>query len=137
MAKLFLEVVSPERLMFAALIDAVALPASEGDMTVLPGHEPAISSLNPGFIVVTDTEGHSHTTFVAGGFVEITGTRVLILAERALPLLDLTARHIDEEILHHETVRDATHDERRRHEATFMIDRLQQVRAAMAFSAAH
>ena len=136
MADLYLEVVSPERVIFTGFIGAIMLPAADGDMTVLPGYEPTITTLNPGLIVVTDKQGQSHTAFVAGGYVEITGSRVVILAHRALPWFDLTSGHLNEEILHHETIRDSTLDPRKRQEADFMINRLVQVRAAMAFSRA-
>jgi ATP synthase F1 epsilon subunit len=79
------ELISPEKVLFSGEVRAVMLPATEGDMTVMPGHEATMVMLNPGVIAVTDTQGHGHRAFVRGGFVEITGTSVSALAERALP----------------------------------------------------
>ena len=45
MATLTFELVSPERVLFSGAVDAVVLPASEGDMTVLPGHAPMMTAL--------------------------------------------------------------------------------------------
>lgn len=135
MANIFLEVISPERVLFEGDVKAVMLPATEGDMTVLQGYEPTVTTLNPGLIVVTDKEGQGHTAFVAGGFVEITSAKVTILAHRGLPVAELTAGHLDEEILHHETIRDASRDERVRQEAEFMVARLKQVKSALSFTA--
>lgn len=134
MADLFLEVLSPDRVIFSGFIKSIMLPAADGDMTVLPGYEPTITSLNPGLVVVTDPLGQNHTAFVAGGFVEITGSRVNILAHRAIPFLDLTPSHLSEEILHHEMIRDSSADPRARQEAEFVIARLQQVQASMSYS---
>jgi F-type H+-transporting ATPase subunit epsilon len=137
MANLLLEVISPERIMFAGEVKSVLLPATEGDMTIYYGHEPIIASLNPGLIVVTDSEGGGHTAFLSGGFVEISGTKMTILAQRALPMADLTSEHLAEEIIHHETIRDSTLNERARQEAELMLGRLHQMKAALAFNANH
>ena len=133
MATILFELISPERVLFSGEIRAVMLPASEGDMTVMPGHEATMVMLNPGIIAITDTQGHGHRAFVRGGFVEITGTSVSVLAERVLPPEELTRDRLDEEIIHLETLRDATRDDQGRREADFAISRLEQVRTTLSF----
>lgn len=133
MATLLFELISPERVLFSGDVRAVMLPATEGDMTVMPGHEPLMVMLNPGVIAVTDTQGHGHRAFVRGGFVEITGTSVSVLAERALPPEELTRDALDEEIVRLETMREAIRDDRARREADFAIGRLQQVKTTLSF----
>jgi F-type H+-transporting ATPase subunit epsilon len=102
-------------------------------MTVMPGHEATMVMLNPGVIAVTDVQEHGHRAFVRGGFVEITGTSVSVLAERALPPEELTKDRLDEEIVRLETMRDATSDDRARREADFAISRLEQVKTTLSF----
>ena len=75
MATLHFEQISPERVLFAGDVRAVMLPGAAGDMTVMPGHEPTVATLNPGIIAVTDVQGHGHRAFIRGGFAEITGDR--------------------------------------------------------------
>ncbi|WP_201842159.1 ATP synthase F1 subunit epsilon [Microvirga zambiensis] len=133
MATMLFELISPERVLFSGEVRAVMLPATEGDMTVMPGHEPTMAMLNPGIIAVTDTEGHGHRAFVRGGFVEITGDSVAVLAERALPPEELTRERLDEEILRLETMREAMGNDRARREADFAISRLEQVKATLSF----
>lgn len=133
MANILFELISPERALFSGEVRAVMLPATEGDMTVMPGHERTMVMLNPGVIAVTDTQGHGHRAFVRGGFVEITGTSVSVLAERALPPEELTKDRLNEEILRLETMRDATNDDRARREADFAISRLEQVKTTLSF----
>ena len=99
MANILFELISPERALFSGEVRAVMLPATEGDMTVMPGHEATMVMLNPGVIAVTDVQGHGHRAFVRGGFVEITRTSVSVLAERALPPEELTKDRLDEEIV--------------------------------------
>jgi len=48
MATFTFELVSPERVLFSGDVDAVVLPATEGDMTVLAGHSPVMTTLRPG-----------------------------------------------------------------------------------------
>jgi F-type H+-transporting ATPase subunit epsilon len=132
-ANILFELLSPERVLFSGEVRAVMLPATEGDMTVMPGHEATMVMLNPGVIAVTDVQGHGHRAFVRGGFVEITGTSVSVLAERALPPEELTKDRLDEEILRLETMRDATNDDRSRREADFAISRLEQVKTTLSF----
>jgi F-type H+-transporting ATPase subunit epsilon len=132
-ANILLELISPERVLFSGEVRAVMLPATEGDMTVMPGHEATMVMLNPGVIAVTDVQGHGHRAFVRGGFVEITGTSVSVLAERALPPEELTRDRLDEEIVRLETMRDATNDDRARREADFAISRLEQVTTTLSF----
>jgi F-type H+-transporting ATPase subunit epsilon len=132
-ATLLFELISPEQVLFSGEVRAVMLPATEGDMTVMPGHEATMVMLNPGVIAVTDVQGHGHRAFVRGGFVEITGTSVSVLAERALPPEELTKGRLDEEIVRLETMRDATSDGRARREADFAISRLEQVKTTLSF----
>ncbi|RDI58036.1 ATP synthase F1 subunit epsilon [Microvirga subterranea] len=133
MATILFELITPERVLFSGEVRAVMLPATEGDMTVMPGHEATMVMLNPGVIAVTDTQGHGHRAFVRGGFVEITGASVSVLAERALPPEELTRDRLDEEILRLETAREATADDRARREADFAISRLEQVKTTLSF----
>lgn len=133
MANILFELISPERVLFSGEVRAVMLPATEGDMTVMPGHEPTMVMLNPGVIAVTDSQGHGHRAFVRGGFVEITSTSVSVLAERALPPEELTKDRLDEEILRLETMREGMRDDRARREADFAISRLEQVKTTLSF----
>jgi F-type H+-transporting ATPase subunit epsilon len=131
-ANILFELISPERVLFSGEVRAVMLPASEGDMTVMLGHEPTMVMLNPGIIAVTDTQGHGHRAFVRGGLVEITGASVSVLAERALPPEELTRDRLDEEIVRLETMREVMRDDLARREADFAISRLQQVRTTLS-----
>ncbi|MGO4387803.1 ATP synthase F1 subunit epsilon [Microvirga sp. 2YAF29] len=133
MANILFELISRERILFTGVVRAVMLPATEGDMTVMPGHEPTMVTLNPGIIAVTDIQGHGHRAFVRGGFVQITGSSVSVLAERALPPEELTRDRLDEEILRLETMREAMRDDRARREADYAISRFELVKTTLLF----
>lgn len=90
MATFQLELVSPEKLLLSRQVDMVIIPAAEGEMGVLPGHSPMIVSLRGGAIRVQENGQWTDTLFVAGGFAEVTGERVTVLADEATPLAQLS-----------------------------------------------
>ena len=71
MATFTFELVAPERVLFSGAVDAVVLPASEGDMTVLAGHAPTMTALKTGFLVITDKPGNGRRILVRGGFADV------------------------------------------------------------------
>ncbi len=130
---IYFELISPERILFAGEVRAVMLPASAGDMTVMPGHEPLMTTLDPGIVMATDTLGHGFRAFVRRGYAEITGMRVTVLAERSVPPEELTRESIDEEIARMEAVRDTAQTDSARRDADFAVGRLERVRATLDF----
>ena len=92
------ELVSPERVLFSGAVDSVVVPASEGDMTVLAGHAPTMSTLKPGVVIVAEGKGSARRLFVRGGFVDINEAGLTILAEHAIPLEELKPEMIAADI---------------------------------------
>jgi F-type H+-transporting ATPase subunit epsilon len=74
-----LEIVSPEKLLLSRAVDMVVIPASEGDMGVLPGHTPMIVTLRGGMIALYEGDTVTDRMFVAGGFAEVTPERCTVL----------------------------------------------------------
>ena len=85
-----LEIVSPERLLLSRAVDMVVVPASEGDIGVLPGHTPMIVTLRGGAISLYEGERVTEQLFVLGGFCEITPERCTVLADEVLPLAEVS-----------------------------------------------
>ena len=82
---LHFDLVSPERRLAAMEAREVRLPAAEGQLTAMPDHTPVITTLRPGLVVVTGTDGATSSYAVTGGFAEITQEGAAVLAERAYP----------------------------------------------------
>jgi F-type H+-transporting ATPase subunit epsilon len=80
--RLLLEVVTPDRVVLTTEADVVVAPGVEGQFGVLVGHIPFLSALEIGEMYYRDG---ATTEFlaVAGGFAEVTGTKVTIVAEAA------------------------------------------------------
>ena len=133
MATLHFELVSPERILFSGEVEAVMLPGMEGDMTVLPGHAPVMTALKTGVVIATNHRDNGERVLVRGGFAEVNAAGVIVLAERATPVEDLTADMIDHEILQAEMMRDATEDFAAKQAADAAIAQLREVRGALQF----
>lgn len=133
MAGMLFELITPERIVFSGTVRAVMLPSVSGDMTVMPGHEPTVAALNVGFIVATDVQGHGHRGFVRGGLAQINGDSLLVLAEYVLPPEELTRDSLEQEILHLETLRDASRDDATRQKVDFSLGRLYDMKATLSF----
>src|SRR3990167_7639462 len=79
---LTLELVTPEKVAWSAPADFVVLPAYNGEMGVLPGHQSFLVQLAPGEVRVTVKDEVKHFA-VSGGFAEIKNDTVSLFAETA------------------------------------------------------
>jgi F-type H+-transporting ATPase subunit epsilon len=82
LAQFHFEIVTPERLVRSEDAYMVTVPGSEGDMGILAGHAPVMSSLRDGVVRIYATDGATPTEVaVSGGFVEVNEKGLTILAE--------------------------------------------------------
>src|SRR5215469_2472469 len=81
MAGLHFEFVSPETVLFSGDVDQVDLPGMEGDLGVLPGHAPMVTTLRPGIITIF-RDGNREPVVVVGGFAEMSPAGLTVLADR-------------------------------------------------------
>lgn len=133
MATLHFELVAPERILFTGEVEAVMLPGTEGDMTVLPGHAPLMAMLKTGFVQVTDHKDEGHRVLIRGGFAEVNQSSVIVLAEHATPVEEVTPESIAKEIEAIELRRDATDDYKARQDYDAAIAQLEEAREALKF----
>ena len=82
MAKLRFEIVTAEQVIYSNEVDVVIAPGIEGQLAILPNHAPLMTTLQPGELVVR-RDGEEVAMFVAGGFLEVMGNRVSVLADVA------------------------------------------------------
>lgn len=123
MAQFAFELVSPERRLIAAQVDAVIVPGTEGEFTVLAGHAPFMSTLKPGIISV-EADGKTDKVMVYGGFAEVNPEGLTILAEKAINLADVDREALQREIdALIETLKDAV-DDQVRNDTQAQIDQL-------------
>ncbi len=80
--KILLEVVTPDRKVVSTEADVVVCPGVEGQFGVLYGHIPFLSALDVGEMYYKDGAKTEYLA-VSGGFAEVTGKKVTIVAEAA------------------------------------------------------
>ncbi len=80
---IFLEVVTPEKIVVSEDAQIVAAPGSLGEFGVLVGHTPFLTTLKTGIVRYTDSGGQENFVFVSGGFAEALPDKVTVLAESA------------------------------------------------------
>lgn len=84
MAKEFhLSVVAPDRSVVEENVSSVVAPGAEGYFGVWAGHTPLVAALKPGMVEYSDNSGNRSFVYVGGGFAEVRGDRVTILADEA------------------------------------------------------
>jgi len=79
--KINLMIVTRERKIIDTQVDEVILPASDGEIGVLPGHTPLLASLAIGQLRYR-TGTTVHRLVISWGFAEVLPDRVIVLAER-------------------------------------------------------
>ena len=129
--KIHFDLVSPEQMLLSEDVTMVTLPGTEGYFGVLAGHAPVISTLRPGVIEVKDGESGDMRIFVRGGFAEVDPTKVVVLAEEAIPLADLDVEALESRIRDTEEDLTAAKTDSERARVAEMLDYLRQLRAAV------
>jgi F-type H+-transporting ATPase subunit epsilon len=80
MEYLFLEIITPEKMLFSGEVISVKVPGSKGSFEVLVNHAPIISTLSAGQVKVKDKSG-THLFDVKGGVIEVLRNKVVLLAD--------------------------------------------------------
>jgi F-type H+-transporting ATPase subunit epsilon len=129
MAKIAFDLVSPERLLLSAEADMVTIPGAEGYMGVMAGHAPVVTTLRAGMIDVQQN-GVDERYFVRGGFAEVNGTKITVLADEAIPMSEFDLAVLDQRIRDAEEDLVGARTEEERTRAALRVDDLKLVRAA-------
>jgi F-type H+-transporting ATPase subunit epsilon len=92
---LTLEIVTPDARVYSDTIDSVVIPTVEGEVGVLLGHIPLLTQVEHGELRVTKG---NETLFLAvsGGFAQVEGDRVRVLAEHAITESGIDEKAVEE-----------------------------------------
>ena len=131
MASFPFELVSPSRLVFSGEAEQVDVPGAEGDFGVLPGHAPFISTLRPGILTIR-SGGDAKRYFVRDGFAEVNPDGLTVLAETALPVEEVAADALMNEIRAIEKAMAEARDEAERWKHAELLEQIKA--AATQFS---
>ena len=77
-----LEIITAEREVLSDDVNVVVAPGIDGELGILPHHAPLLTVLDPGELRIVK-DGEETFITVTGGFLEVLGDRVIILADAA------------------------------------------------------
>ena len=77
------EIVTPSRQLYSGAVQMITLPGVEGEMGVLAGHAPLLTTLNIGEITLHSADGEAEYIAVSGGVVEVLPDKVIVMARSA------------------------------------------------------
>ena len=85
MADITAELVSVERLLWSGQASMVTAETTEGEIGVLPGHEPLVGQLiDNGVVTIHPVDGERRVAAVQGGFLSVTENKITVLADWAV-----------------------------------------------------
>ncbi|GAN71968.1 ATP synthase F1 subunit epsilon [Acetobacter syzygii] len=85
-----IEIISPEKVLVSREVDMAVLPGMEGDIAAMPEHSPMMLLLRGGVVALYEGDKVTDRYFVGGGFADITPTRCTVLADKAVPVADIS-----------------------------------------------
>ncbi|MFD2165778.1 F0F1 ATP synthase subunit epsilon [Thalassotalea euphylliae] len=84
-----LNVVSAEEELFSGRVESLQITGSEGELGIMPGHAPLLTSLKPGMARIVKQHGEEEVIYLSGGMLEVQPNSVTVLADVATRAGDL------------------------------------------------
>lgn len=75
------EIITPERSLFAGEAKLIQLPGTNGSFEIMSNHAPVISTLSEGKIKVIELSGNKLFFEIISGLVEVSSNKITVLAE--------------------------------------------------------
>ncbi len=96
--KILLEIATPEKLVLSEEVDFVTAPGGLGEFTVLPGHTPLLTVIEPG-ILKCGTHGGEEKVFAVGwGYAEVRPYKMIVIVEFAETKDEIDRDEVEREI---------------------------------------
>jgi F-type H+-transporting ATPase subunit epsilon len=93
-----LEIVSAEKNIYSDEVSAVVAPSIEGEIAILDNHAPLLTSLQPGEVRIIKNSDEDTFLYLSGGFIEVLGNHVTILADAAERVEEIEESKVQEAI---------------------------------------
>lgn len=89
MSSAHLDIVSSESHIFSAKITMLVVSGIMGELGILPGHTPLLTSIKPGNIKIIKEDGKEEWYYISGGILEVQPDNITILADTIVRAADL------------------------------------------------
>ena len=104
----YLEIITPERQFYIGPAEALVFPAVDGEMGVYPGHEPAVTAVEPGELRYK-VDGKWEPAAVGAGFVEIKPDYVILLVGFAEHSEEIDRKRAEERLRQKQSIHEYYH----------------------------
>lgn len=109
---------------YSSTAKEIRLRTTEGDMAILPGHEPFMAIIEPGSLTVVDDSGKDDIFSVYGGVVSVDNdSQVKILVDEADHIDELVEEEIEEAMRLAKELKADAKDRQTLYQAQKLIDR--------------
>lgn len=85
---LFLEIITPEKLIYKDEVSEVVVPTVNGEIAILPNHINLLTQIKPGELIIKKGSANQYLA-ITGGFLEVSSGKISILAEYAVKAQDI------------------------------------------------
>lgn len=89
------KIITPMRTALEAEVTSIHLPATTGEMEVLPGHASIITSVANGELIYTCPGQTPQSLFVGGGFLQVDKDDVLLVTDTALTVDEIDTSSVE------------------------------------------
>ena len=80
-----IEILTPEKKIYAGDVYGIQLPGVSGSFEVLDRHAPLVSALKSGVLkILLDNKGKTSSYNITGGFIEVLNNKATVLLETAI-----------------------------------------------------
>jgi len=87
--KLLLKIITPEKLAYESEVDSVTCMTEGGEITILPGHIPLVSTITTGELSVRKEDGVVIPFVLGQGVLEVYNNTVSVLVNTTEPAIDV------------------------------------------------
>lgn len=119
---LHLKIITPKKVVYEKDVNSVTVPASDGEITILPRHANLFSLLKEGIIKVKINDDEDYFS-IGAGYVETDGKEVIILVSRAYGQDEIDEKLINQAIEEAKKLSEKATDEKTRQQAISMMRR--------------
>lgn len=92
------EVVAADRQVWEGEAINIIARTTEGDIGILPGHEPLMAVLVPCVVQIVTADGRGETLAVDGGFISVAYDKVYVLSQQAVLGHEITLDEAEREL---------------------------------------
>ena len=89
------KIITPMRTALEVEVNSIRVPASKGEMEVLPGHAAIIPSVANGELSYTCPGKPAESLFVGGGFMQVDNDQVLLVTDTALTVDEIDTTSVE------------------------------------------